>query len=665
MQVQAESGFEKPWAAVLLAGGTLALCELTHVLALRWYHAPTYYVLCVALSLVLAAGLGFVFTRLGVTLALVGWTAASALLVEGPLVALATGLGFLPLVFLARRRKITGAVQGVCAGAGLGIAFSVGPQIARTLGLDGELGTAAGAFALELLVATGLPLLVWPLTRRVGAGVAPAALFTAALLLSLQPLTNRPTGKMRLPRASDLEVPASETAKWRPHVFLIVLDTVRADHLSLEPYGYERETTPELARWVEERSGAVFEHAYSNGTWTVPSHASLLTGLRPEEHGAHFDKDDASLRFHFALPTDSPTLAERLQGSGYSTLGTFANNWLRLVGGMGDGFLRYFRTHPTEPMPFVGERLRHLLVPGLHSEVTKMGTRAADVNATLLSMVEPWSEGPRPLFAFANYGDPHGPYAPMPGFRGRFLDAGLREHTGHVSVDTPPARMQVLEARYDEEILYLDHQLGQLFTRLDELDVLGDSWVFITSDHGEAFGEHGVTEHGTTVYDEVVRVPLIVLPPDGQQIRPAPGPVSLIDVASTIAAIGGTHLDDASGRDLRTLETDETVARLEFYGDELKARIHGELARHPARVVVARGHKLIAIDGRFELYNIEADPGETNDLSADPEHLKLLKELREELPEFGSATRFEGNSGPSENDLRGLQELGYVGGDAP
>jgi arylsulfatase A-like enzyme len=442
-------------------------------------------------------------------------------------------------------------------------------------------------------------------------------------------------------------------------VFLLVLDTVRADHLSV--YGYERDTTPELARRVAARPNAVvFPQAYANGTWTVPSHASLFTGLTLDEHGAHFDLE-GRVRFDFTLPPDKETLAAQLYRRGYATLGTFSNNWLNVMGGMKVGFERFFRSPHSEPLPFVGEALRRRLLPGLHAEVVKGGSRAESVNETLRSMIEPWSRGPRPLYVFANYADAHGPYAPPPPFRGRFQPAGLREAPEHLAIRHDARRLERLEARYDEELLYLDHQLDLLFDWLDERGILARSWVFVTSDHGEAFAEHGVTEHGTAVFNEVIRVPLIVFPPEGASIEHSPAPVSLVDVAATIAAIAGVELD-GPGRDLRLPPPADARANVEFYGDARKARIHGPLAVRPARVVLRGGYKLVEYaDGQVELYDLASDPGELHDVAA--ENAALVEELRAQLLPFREPTPLPAGAGGrlARDRLEELRELGYAG----
>jgi arylsulfatase A-like enzyme len=293
-------------------------------------------------------------------------------------------------------------------------------------------------------------------------------------------------------------------------------------------------------------------------------------------------------------------------------------------------------------------------------EAAKGCARARAVNATLLSMIEPWSEGPDPLFVFANYVDAHGPYAPPAPFRGRFAPSGRNERSEHLALAQPLERRRELMARYDEEILYLDHQLGQLFRALDGLGLLRSSWIFVTSDHGEAFGEHGVLEHGTAVYDEITRVPLIVFPPEGVVLPATTDPVSLVDVAATAAAIGGVELP-GPGRDLRALtESGLATTAIEFYGDPVKAATLGALAKRPARSVVMGRYKLIAYSDSFHLHDLEADPGENVDLARALPH--LVEYLKQRLPEFSQPTFRSDREAPAPEALDDLRGLGYAGG---
>jgi len=647
--------------ALALAALVLSTVEMSYAWAERWFHGPAYLALSAALTLgsALALGLlgGLVRLPLAATLAL--WVGGALGLAWGWPEGVAAGLVTVLALRTPCARASAPSLLGTVAALGLAAAFLKDSSLAEHLGhKDERVYESVGGLLVLGLVLGLVPILLRLLPGRLTPRTRVLALVVLGCLASLRPRLERGDGGHRKPPPGYAASTPRAAGEGAPDVFLLVLDTVRADHLSV--YGYGRETTPELARWMRERPNAVaFPQAVSNGTWTVPSHASLFTGRLPSEHGAHFSLT-GSVRVGFGIGESLPTLAGELRHGGYATLAGYANHWLRSVQGMGRGFDRYLRAPDKDELPFIGETLRQRFLPGLLWEAAKGCARAEDVNATVLSMVEPWSEGPNPLFVFANYVDAHGPYAPPEPFRGTFAPSSLEERSEHLSGAQPPARHEELMARYDEEILYLDHRLGELFARLDALGILGSSWVFVTADHREAFGEHAVLEHGTTVHAEVTHVPLIVFPPDGVRMPVTDAPVSLVDVAATIAAIGGAALP-GPGRDLRALDGAGTSATaLEFYGDPVKAANLGALARRPARAVLMGRHKLIAYEGEFELYNLELDPGEhVNLATAQP---ALVEHLKAFLPEFGVPTFTSDRDAPVPEALDALRGLGYIGG---
>lgn len=646
--------------APVVAALSLALVESVYAFAERWYHAPAYFALSagLTLALALASGLLAAVLGLGAGLGCALWIGFALGLTSGWGLGVAAGVVALLALRTPPARSRRPLELGVLSALALACAILKAPSVAEHLGRkDDPTLESVGALLLLALVLGALPFALACLPARLPVAARALALMVLGCTLALRPLLERGDGLQRLPPpgyAHSIE----RGAGGRPDVFLLVLDTVRADHLSV--YGYGRETSPELARLIETRSNAVvYPRAYANGTWTVPSHASLFTGRDPNEHGAHFALD-GSVRVGFGIRAEVPTLAEELTRAGYATLAGFGNHWLRSVQGMGRGFKRYLRAPDTDELPFVGEALRRRYLPGLLWEVTKGCARATEVNATLLSLVEPWSAGPNPLFAFANYVDAHGPYAPPAPFRGRFAPSSHAEVSEHLSLEQSLARRAELMARYDEEIAYLDHQLGEFFRALDRLGRLDGAWVFVTADHGEAFGEHGVLEHGTTVHEEVVRVPLIVFPPRGVELAGTHDPVSLVDVAATIAAIGGAELG-GPGRDLRALSRSGAHASvLEFYGDPVKAAKLGALAKRPARAVVRGRHKLIAYHDSFHLYDVENDPGELVDLAGALPH--LVEDMQKLLPEFGKPTFGSDHDAPASDALEDLRGLGYAGG---
>jgi arylsulfatase A-like enzyme len=647
--------------ALAVAALVLSAVEFNYSLAERWYHAPAYYLLSIGLTLGLAvpAALLGVVARVAAGPALALWLGASLGISLGWVEGLCAGLGSLALLSVPLARRAAPLALGTISGLALAVGYLKRANFAEHLGHKDDLVLeSVGAVLLLLVALAGLALVLEFTPKRVGSGLRCLVLVAAGCLLAWRPALDRGDGEHRRPPLESAALSADLPEDPRPNVLVLVLDTVRADHVSL--YGYERDTTPELASWAAKRgNAAVFPNAFANGTWTVPSHASLFTGQFPSTHGAHFALD-GTVRVGFGLEPSVPTLAEVLKDSNYTTVAGYANHWLRSVHGMQRGFDRYMRAPDVDELPFVGEDLRARFLPGVMWEVGKGCARAPEVNATLLSLVEPWSRGKKPLFAFANYVDAHGPYAPPPPFRGRFQASSWREHAEHLEGDHSRERIDEQRARYDEELAYLDHHLGRLFTRLDELALFDETWVFVTSDHGEAFGEHGVYEHGTTVHSEVTRVPLIVFPPRGVTLPVTDAPVSLVDVAATVAAIAGTELP-GPGRDLRSHADAGTHASvLEFYGDPVKAARLGPLAKRPARSVVLGRHKLIAYADSYHLYDIQDDPLETVDLANALPH--LVEHMRALLPEFGSPTFRSDAEAPGNDALQALKGMGYLGG---
>ena len=656
-------------AACLGAVVTLTAIEVVRWVGLRHYQPVGYYATCVGLAVGSTLVLGVLARLVGLStsLALALWAGATAALVVEPTLGVAVAVGTAIALVAGRRIDRPAAwLEGASVGAALAMVLLKGEWVGdRIPALDDAISVPlAGAFLMGVLLYL-VPLAAVRFHGPLRAAAWAAVPILLSLWFALEPWTHRPDGLHRRPDARFAqERPVPADAADKPDMIVLVLDTLRADRMSV--YGYERRTTPELERWMQARPNAVaFPAAYSNGTWTVPSHASLFTGLLPREHGAHFDLD-GTLRTNFAFHEGAPRLAQLLQDEGYATLGTFANYWLRVVRDMRTGFDRFFRVIHFEQLPFLGEALRDTLIPGHYMEVTKGGSRGALVNRSLLELAHWWDQGvDNPLFLFANYGDTHGPLAPPLPYRGTYFPSSFRDRAEHISLAAKGDDLERLSSRYDEELLYLDAQLGALFQELDDSGFLDGAWVFITSDHGEAFAEHGVTEHGTTVHEEVIRVPLLVFPPNGVEIPVSDVPVSLVDVSATVAAIAGTTIQGSPGRDLRSPTPDDHIASIEFYGDRAKARVHGAIAALPQRSIRSGRWKLVerGQDDELELslYDLSSVEQEKRDVAA--EHPDVVERLRALLGEYGEPARGQYRVDDDVQDQLG--DLGYKGDVAP
>lgn len=390
----------------------------------------------------------------------------------------------------------------------------------------------------------------------------------------------------------------------RPSLLLVSFDTTRYDHTSLS--GYARDTTPNLGALAA--LGASFEVAYAPTSSTGPTHASLFTGVTPLRHGV--TKNGAT------LAETATTLAERLAEANYRT-GGFVSSWvIARRWGFAQGFADFDDTFERATSTFDAEFWAGQKVEG------GFDRRAPETTQRAIA----WLEANRDrgaFFLFVHYFDPHAPYLPPDGFRGRF----------ETSAEADALARDV--ARYDEEIAFADAALGDLLAALQRLGRAGDTLVVATADHGEGLMDHGHMEHGVHVFDEQVRVPLVLrFPgriPAGRRVDT---PVSLVDVAPTVYELLGVEAPDAG-----------------FEGRSLVPALSGaEPPRPPRPVFLYRRHfngerradvwvvgeKFGVREGRFkyidgpeertrELFDLAADPKEReNRVRAEPEAAAAL-----------------------------------------
>jgi arylsulfatase A-like enzyme len=337
------------------------------------------------------------------------------------------------------------------------------------------------------------------------------------------------------------------------NVVFIVLDTTAAGHLSLN--GYSRRTSPTLDGLA--RRGIRFDRAQATSSWTLPSHASFFTGRWPHEVSAGW-----------LTPLDAtyPTLAEYLGSKGFATAGFVAN--LVYCGadtGLARGFTEYrdyifpelsaFKMaslidRPIEGLRAIDDHLRMRIDSAqFESLLSKFdaGRRkpAAVVNREFLNWLSRRDQPERPFYAFLNYFDVHFPYTLPEGGIHRFgasprtwREVELIERWRTVDMHALSFQeIAFVRDSYDDCIADLDEQLGLLIDELERCGALERTWLIITSDHGESFGEHpGIYRHGTSLYQPQVHVPLLIVPPTSRHISPrgVAETVSLRDLPSTI-----------------------------------------------------------------------------------------------------------------------------------
>jgi arylsulfatase A-like enzyme/Tfp pilus assembly protein PilF len=400
-----------------------------------------------------------------------------------------------------------------------------------------------------------------------------------------------------------------------PNSLLIVtLDTLRADHLGA--YGYAAAQTPRLDALA--RSGLRFTQATTVVPLTLPAHSSLFTGTFPGWHGV---RDNGG----FYVGDEQVTLAEVLRDRGFRT-GAFVSAFvLDRRWGIGQGFERY---HDEFDLDAFGD------APGLDT-IQRPGAQTVDQAVAWLG-----TDRDRPFFAWVHIYDPHAPYeAPEP-YRSRF-----------------PSSMV---GAYDAEIAATDAQVGRVLDALEVQGRLDDTLVVVLADHGEMLGEHEEQAHGFFVYDAAVRIPLIVAG-RGVPSRIVAEQVRIVDVMPTVLDL----LDVPAPKSVQGVSL-RPLARGEALG--LVARSESWYPRYHYG-----WSELTSIqDGRFkyiraprpELYDLSADPRETNDLSRqDPQRLAALdKALAAEIARTSSATAAKGPQVVDAETEERLAALGYVGG---
>ncbi|MGD8815578.1 MAG: sulfatase [Acidobacteriota bacterium] len=425
-------------------------------------------------------------------------------------------------------------------------------------------------------------------------------------------------------------------------IVLVVVDTLRADHLGI--YGYERATSPRIDAWST--GGRVFERAYATSPWTLPSFGSILTGRLPTAHAAGIKADGlapgvdvATTRSFVTLAEGVPTVAEVLRAAGYATGAFVTNPFLDPGFGLDRGFTDY---------DYDQARMKDM-------------RRAGPVVDASLAWIDSHAE--RPFLLLLHMFDPHLEYDAPPPYRGRFADAtgfelpvsGVRQIRSRIPDMSGVERAFISDA-YDEEVAYVDEQFGNLLDGLERRGRLRDSLLILTADHGEELFEHGGFEHGHSMYDEVLRVPLIISGP-GVRVGRETTPVSLIDLATTVLGVAGEAAPAGmSGRSLMVAGDPALrplIAERALYGPETKT-------------VIVWPYKAIVdvVDGGTRLFDLSADPDEKQDLAAErPDKLReLLGVLSAEMSE---ARRGDAETRDAELDddaVERLRALGYLSG---
>jgi len=458
---------------------------------------------------------------------------------------------------------------------------------------------------------------------RLGLEVAAGAV---ALFVWGQPL---PVAALDQPVAA--RPPAAPGA---PDVILVSLDTTRADHMST--YGYTRETSPNLTALA--RDALNFTEARSPAEWTVPGHASMLTGMYPSRHGAHYAGEwNAGPQIYgrkrvFPLADDRVTMAEVLVARGYRT-GGFVANFANLYRGFGmaQGF-EHYDDAPGVMLKPVPHAVR--LVQRFSPSFLKRPFRStAEIASAALRFLDRGEQG-RPVFLFLNVLEPHQwvlPPAPfdrwaqaIPGAT-RLAQKGFFTHA--IPTHLKPVEQDFVTATYDGQIAFMDAQLGEFIAALKARGHYENALIMVTADHGELLGEHDQVGHGgRMMYEGLLHVPMVVKMPGADHPRgEVSGPVQLVDLLPTVcAAVGAPVPDGVQGETLP--HVDHEIVAEEQINPEFVAH-YGEVYDRAMRVVYDRSWKLIATSkGERLLFDLDRDPGEAENLaSREPDRTKELE----------------------------------------
>ncbi len=398
----------------------------------------------------------------------------------------------------------------------------------------------------------------------------------------------------------------------KPNLLLITLDTTRADHLGC--YGYEKAQTPHIDAMAAK--GVLFERAYCNVPLTLPSHATIMTGLLPPEHGLHINGEKT-------LDDQFITLAEVLAEKGWNTAAFVASFVLDSRFGLNQGFDLY------------NDDITH-------GDSENFGLRAYKDGSLIVDSVIEWSKmaDHEPYFCWVHLFDPHKPY---------------HTHTnlfGEQYINNP----------YDAEITYMDMQLGRLLKALERDERLDNTWIIIVADHGESLGEHNELYHGNTLYNGVLNVPLIVHSTNAEKrnhrVRK---PVSLEQLYPTILElIGIDHKNRVAAKSFApSILNKKEPPKHHVYSETEEPMT--QYGWHPLKSIIADQMKFV--DSRQdELYDIIHDPKESQNLIDNSakmtESFELL--LNRKLQSMQKHTA----KGVvlTQTEKRTLDSLGYTGG---
>jgi len=476
----------------------------------------------------------------------------------------------------------------------------------------------------------------------------------------------------------------SEDSGKQANIVLIILDTLRADHLSC--YGYSKKTTPNIDRFASE--SVKYTRAYSNASWTLPSVASIMTGKYPGSHGAHRNKNkDWNCSAFNILADRQRTLAEILHDNGYATAGITSCQFVTEYYGMHQGFEYFDDAMPTTLiiMPTFG------LLPFLNCFFPVndyLGSRGLTDNrvaSQINTSARAWLQNNAargPFFLLLHYFDVHHPYYPekigtaassippaiMKKYGGNSVNYAEVEWRLLASVQTGAKPLleherEYLVSNYDREIMALDQKVGSILEVIKKRGLYDDSLIIITSDHGEAFGEHNLVLHGMCLYENNLHVPLLVkYPLGGAPAGTREYPVSLIDIVPTVLSYLSIPVpDDVQGTSLDNPK-EQTILSQNYWNPRSKWQ---EPLRSDTVSLLRGDYQYIRfLQTQDQFFNLQEDSGESNNIieSEAAQAKTLLQKLNSHINLF-SLFKAEDTGVKAEMDettLENLKALGYI-----
>ena len=457
----------------------------------------------------------------------------------------------------------------------------------------------------------------------------------------------------------------------RPNIVWVTLDSVRADHTSME--GYEYDTTPNLDRIGE--AGNSFTECISSGTGTPISSGSILTGTYPFRHGLPEIND--------YLPEKLVTLPELLGEVGYRTACLSRNSWVSPGTGLDRGFDRFEWVAASTLIEAVPVRtlVKYVFNIRRHSAGFDLDTAKHATPYVMNDTAKRWLtdlQSEEPFFLYLHYNEPHRPYYPPLPYLGTFTDdigmtpAEAAEFAMDVhhnldkriaeGLDFTTNEWAALQAMYDAEVRYTDEMIGRLYNYVQSLEI-GDTIFIVTADHGEQFGEQGLLSHKVTVNDALTHVPLVIHGLEGIEHQ-EDELVQHVDLVTTLVEIVGGETDQLQGIDLRKRVREHAfVHRWPFDFDVFEqydpdfdtTRYHyGQV--HGVRTKSYRFERSESMERLYALPDEETDVrSEYSDVTADLESV-----LDKWLEEYGSHVEAEDESQLNDAMQRQLRELGYL-----